>query len=152
MGKKFKWTLVDTLIVLLVIIAGVALVNVFGVDKATGEAKTIEAVVLLAQEDNEVKEAMTVGDEITISLTEKDSGILKDVKAEPAAAMGFNAIDGTYSIEPIDSKVDIYATIELDVAESDTAITCGSSVIKVGERLPVRSKGYALEGFVVEIK
>lgn len=151
MSKKIKWTLIDTLIVVLVIVAGVALVNVFGTPQAKGETKTIEAVVLLDNEEIEVKDAMTVGDEITISLTEKDSGILKDIEVCKASTMSFNAIDGKYAIEPIDGKVDIYATVELKVAENDLALTCGSSVIKVGEKLPFRSKGYALEGFVVEI-
>ncbi len=151
MSKKIKWTLIDTLIVVLVIVAGVALVNVFGRDQGKGETKTIEAVVLLAKEDTEVKDAIKVGDEITVSLTEKDSGTLKDVRVEPATAMSFNAIDGKYAIEPIDGKVDIYATVELDVTENDLAFTCGSTVVKVGEKTPFRSKGYALEGYVVQI-
>ena len=45
---KRKWTFVDTLIVILVIVAGVALFKVFGTSTATGDTKTIEAVVLLA--------------------------------------------------------------------------------------------------------
>ncbi len=151
MSNKKKWTLVDTLIVLLVIVAGVALVKVFGTKEATGDTKTIEAVVLLAKEDPVVKDAIAVGDTVTISLTEKDTGILKDVRVEDATTLSFNAIDGKYAIEPIEGKVDIFATIELEVVENDYAITCGSSVVKVGEKLPFRGKGYALEGFIVEI-
>ena len=148
---KKKWTLVDTLIVLLIIVAGVALVNVFGSKTASGDTKTIEAVVLLAKEDPEVAVAIKIGDEITISLTEKDSGTLKAVEVKDATTMGYNAIDGKYAIEPIEGKVDIMATIELEVSENDYALTCGSTVIKVGEKTPFRGKGYALEGFVIEI-
>lgn len=151
MQMKKKWTLVDTLIVLLVIVAGVAIFKVFGTQKASGDAKTIEVVVLLAKEDTEVANAISQGDEITISLTEKDTGILKSVKTEEAKTMVYNSIDGEYIIEPIEGKVDIYATVELEVSENELAYTSGSTVVKVGEKMPFRGKGYALEGFVIEI-
>ncbi|MBQ3123801.1 MAG: DUF4330 domain-containing protein [Clostridia bacterium] len=148
---KRKWTFVDTLIVILVIVAGVALFKVFGTSTATGDTKTIEAVVLLAKEDKEVADAISEGDQITISLTEKDSGTLKSVKVEDAETMVYNSIDGKYVIEPVEGKVDIYATIELSVTENDYAFTSGSTVLKVGEKLPFRGKGYALEGYIIQI-
>lgn len=149
---KKKWTFVDTLIVILVIIAGVALVKVFGTSKATGDTKTVEAVVLLAKEDKEVAEAINKGDDITISLTEKDTGILKDIEVKDAETLVYNSIDGEYVIEPVEGKVDIYATIELLATENEYSFTSGSTVVKVGEKLPFRGKGYALEGYVIEIK
>ena len=148
---KKKWTFVDTLIIILVIIAGAALVKVFGTSKASGDTKTVEAVVLLAKEDKEVADAISKGDAITISLTEKDTGILKDIEVKDAETLVYNSIEGKYVIEPVDGKVDIYATIELDVTENDYAFTSGSTVLKVGEKLPFRGKGYALEGYVIEI-
>lgn len=148
---KKKWTFVDTLIVILVIIAGIALVKVFGTSTATGDTKTVEAVVLLAKEDKEVAEAINKGDVITISLTEKDTGILKDIEVKDAETLVYNSIDGKYVIEPVEGKVDIYATIELDVKENDYSFTSGSTVIKVGEKLPFRGKGYALEGYIITI-
>lgn len=150
---KKKWTFVDTLIVILVVVAGFALVKVFGVSKATGDMKKIEAVVLLAKEDPEVADAIAKakGEAVTISLTEKDAGTLKEVKSEDAKAMTYNSIDGKYVIESVEGKKDIYATVTLEVAENDYAFTCGSTVIKVGESIPFRGKGYALEGYVVSI-
>ncbi len=149
---KKKWTFVDTLIIILVIVAGVGLFKVFGTQKATGDTKTIEAVVLIAKADKEAADAITKGDNITISLTEKDTAVLKDINIEDAETMVFNAIDGKYIIETIEDKVDIYATIELDATENDYAFKTGSTVVKVGEKLPFRGKGYALEGYVIEIK
>lgn len=149
---KKKWTFVDTLIVLFVAVAVVGVVKVFGTPKVKGEQKTISAVVLLAKEDIEAANAISEGDEITISLTEKDSGILKSVKTEDAQVMVYNSIDGKYATEKVEGKVDIYAEVELEVAENDYAFTAGSTLIKVGEKLPFRGKGFALEGFVIEIK
>lgn len=149
---KKKWTFVDTFIVLLVIIAGVALIKVFGTsEKNSGPEKTIEAVVLLSREEPEVAETIKVGDEVTVNLAEKDTGKVDDVKIEDARTMVYNAIDGKYVIEPVEGKVDIYATVALEVSETDYAFMCGGTNIKVGERLPLRGKGYALEGYIIEI-
>lgn len=148
---KKKWTFVDTLIVILVVVAGVALVKVFGTPKSAGDTKTVDAVVLLAKEDKEVADAISKGDIITISLTEKDTGTLKDIEVKDAETLVYNSIDGKYVIEPVEGKVDIYATVELDVKENDYAFTSGSTVLKVGEKLPFRGKGYALEGYVIKI-
>lgn len=148
---KKKWTFVDTLIVILVVVAGVALVKVFGTPKSAGDTKTVDAVVLLAKEDKEVAGAISKGDAITISLTEKDTGTLKDIEVKDAETLVYNSIDGKYVIEPVEGKVDIYATVELDVKENDYAFTSGSTVLKVGEKLPFRGKGYALEGYIISI-
>ena len=152
MNNKKRWNLIDTLITVVIIVAGVAVFTVFGGNIGKGgDTKTIDAVVLLPKEDVEVGEAIKDGDEVVISYAEKDSGILKDVRIEQAEIMTYNSIEGKYIIEPVEDKIDIYATIELEVIEDDLSFTCGDTVIKIGDRLPIRGKGYALSGFVTEI-
>ncbi len=148
---KNRWTVIDTLIVLAVIVAGIVLFKVFGGSVDTGERTTIEALVLLAEEEPQVADAIAVGDKITVSLTEKDAGVLKNIEKKEAVKMVFNSIDGEYTETPVEGKVDIYATVELEVSESDLAYSTGSTFVKVGERMPFRGKGYALEGYVLEI-
>lgn len=151
MNNKKKWTVIDTLIVIIVIVAGVALFKVFGGNVAVGDKKTIDVTILLSEEEPAVADAINVGDEITVSLTEKDSGVLKDIRVEDAESLVFNAIEGKYQKEPIEGMVDIYATVELDVNETDLAYSTGSTFVKVGGKIPFRGKGYALEGFVIDI-
>lgn len=152
---KTKWTFVDTLIVILVIAMGAALVKVFVVpqivEEDKGTKRYIEAVILLSRQEEEIVDAIHKGDEITINLAEKDTAKLKDFEVKPAETMVYNAIDGKYVIEPVEDKVDIYATLKLKVNETDYAFKSGGTTIKVGEKLPFRGKGYALEGFIIEI-
>ena len=148
---KKKWTVIDTLIVIAVIIVGVVLFKVFGGSVDTGDKTTIQAVVLLAGEEPQVADAIAEGDKITVSLTEKDAGVLKKKEVKDAEKMVFNSIDGEYRTTNIEGKVDIYATVELEVTESDLAYSTGSTFVKVGEKMPFRGKGYALEGYVIEI-
>lgn len=149
-GKK-KWTVIDTLIVIAVIAAGVFAVKMFSTATVGGEGKTIQATVLLARQEKTVADAINAGDKITVSLTEKDSGILKSIDVQDARTMVYNAIDGEYVNENVEGMVDIYATVELDVTETELAYTTGSTFVKVGEKMPFRGKGYALEGFVISI-
>lgn len=148
---KKKWTVIDTLIVIAVIVAGVVLFKVFGGSIDTGEKTTIEARVLLAAQKPEVGDAIKVGDTITVSLTEKDSGILKEMDIKPTERMVYNSIEGVYKNIIDEETVDIYAVVELQVSETDLAYSTGSTVVKVGEKMPFRGKGYALEGYVIEI-
>lgn len=148
---KKKWTVIDTLIVVAVLVVGVALFKVFGGSVDAGDKTTIQALVLLAEEEPQVADAIAEGDKITVSLTEKDAGVLKKKEVKDAEKMVFNSIDGEHKITKIEGKVDIYATIELEVTESELAYSTGSTFVKVGEEMPFRGKGYALEGYVIEI-
>lgn len=148
---KKKWTVIDTLIIIAVVVVGVALFKVFGGNVDTGDKTTVEAVVLLSEEENQVADAISEGDKITVSLTEKDSGVLKKKEIKEAEKMVYDSINGEYTTTVVEDRVDIYATVELEVTESDLAYSTGSTVVKVGEKIPFRGKGYALEGYVIEI-
>lgn len=151
MSTKKKWTVIDTLIVILVLaVAAVAYLKL-GKTSVPSEKSTIEAVMLISGQEPSFADALTVGDSITMSLTEKDSGILKDVRVEPAKGMVYSSIDGTYRMEEIPNKIDVYATIELECDVSDYAFTVGSTDIRIGTYTPFRGKGYATYGYIVEI-
>lgn len=151
MANKKRWTVIDTLIVVVVIAAAAVAYLQFGNSTGPKEKKTVEAVMLITGQDPDFAKALTVGDNITMSLTEKDSGILKDFRVEPAMEMAYNSIEGTYSTVEVPGKIDVYATIEVECSETDYAFTVGSTDIKVGTSTPFRGKGYATNGFIIEI-
>ena len=151
MANKKRWTVIDTVIVIVAAAAAVVAYGFFGGNVSSGTSDTVNAVILISGQPQEFVDALTIGDNVTLSLTEKDSGILKDVRTEPAEAMVYNSIDGTYALDEIDGKLDIYATVEVNCDITDYAITVGSTPIKVGTAIPFRGKGYATEGYVVEI-
>lgn len=150
--KKVKFTVIDALIILVVLA-----VIIIGAKKLLpgmlngSEDSKVDFTVLIQKEDMGFADAITVGDNVTVSLTEKDGGIVKDVKAEPAVTLAYNSIDGTYANEVIEGKYDIYITIEADAAISDLAVKTGGTAVKVGAEIPVRGKGYASMGYVIDI-
>lgn len=149
--KKTKFTVVD-LIIILVVLAAVA----FGAIKIlpsfmNSKKETVSFTVMIQKQDLDFADAIKVGDNVTISLTEKDGGVVKDVRTEEAVAMAFNSIDGTYSNEVIEGKYDVYVTIEAQTDVSELAIKAGGTPVKVGAEIPVRGKGYASTGYVIVI-
>lgn len=150
--KKVKWSGIDTLIVIVVIAAVAVLALMFGpkVGESTEKSK-VEFTVMLASKEPELADAITEGAKATISLTEKDGGVVKAVRSEKAEQMTFNSIDGTYSHTEAEGKVDIYVTIEANCDINEKYIKTGDTAIKVGAEIPVRGKGFAAMGFVVGI-
>lgn len=149
---KKKWTIIDTLIVLVaaavVVAAGIKVMPKIG---SNGEKSKVEFTVLIQNKEEELAAAIKPGAKATLSLTEKDGGIVKDVKSETATQMTFNSIDGTYSNIEAEGKVDIYVTVEADCAITDKYIKTGDTAIKVGAEIPVRGQGFATSGYVISI-
>lgn len=150
--KKVKFTVIDAVIILAVIIAvGIGVVKILPKFLNNSKNETVEFTVLVQNKDSDFADAITIGDSVTISLTEKDGGKVKEVKSELAKTLAYNSIENTYSNEVIEGKTDVYITIEADTSVSDLAVKAGGTAIKVGTEIPVRGKGYASMGYVIEI-
>ena len=150
--KKVKFTVVDAVIILILIaVLAVGAMKLLPRFLHRADMQKVTFTVMCAQSDENFAKAITVGDNVTISLTEKDGGVVKDVKAEPAKAIAYNSMEGTYSNEVIDGKEDVYVTIEADMSVNDLALKAGGTPVKVGAEIPVRGKGYASMGYVIEI-
>lgn len=150
--KKIKFTVIDAVIILVILAAlAIGVKKVMPMFMNAGGDEKIDFTVLIQKEDISFADAITVGDNVTVSLTEKDGGTVKDVKAEPAVTLAYNSIDGAYSNEIIEGKYDVYITIEAEASVSELALKTGGTAVKVGAEIPVRGKGYASMGYVIDI-
>lgn len=150
--KKIKFTVIDALIILIAIaVIAVGVIKFAPSLFIKTEKSAVEFTVLVAEKDISFADAITVGGRVTLSLTEKDGGVVKNVEAKVAEKLAFNSIDGSYSIQKIEDKRDVYVTVVADVKESDLAVKTGGTEIRVGEKIPVRGKGYATEGYIIEV-
>lgn len=150
--RKVKFTGIDFLIILVVILV-LVIGSIILLPKVinSSDTKKVDFVVMIQGKDENFANAISEGDNVTISLTEKDGGVVKSVETKPAEAIAYNSIDGTYSNGIIEGKSDVYITIEADANISDVAVKTGGTAIKVGSEIPVRGKGYASTGYVIDI-
>ncbi len=147
-----KFTVIDILIVI-VLIAVIAIGGYILVPKMLNneELKNVECTVLLNDTEKELAEAMKVGDEVTMSLTEKDGGVIKSIEVKPAEKTELNVMSGEYVQQTLDNRVDIYVTVDMKASVTDTSVKVGSTVFKVGAETTLRGKGYAAMGYVIVI-
>lgn len=150
--KKARFTLVDLLIIL--IIAAVVAVAVIKIlpSKVGQKTEKISFTVLLTQKEDGFIDAMSVGDEVSISNKEKDTARITKLSKEDSEVMTFDSIEGEYKTEKLNDKQDVYVTMEADASVTDSLITAGTTPIKVGLEMPVRGKGYASTGYVIDIE
>lgn len=153
MNKSKKWTIIDTVIVIIAAAALVVVWMLFGpklTEKTTNQK--VAFTVMIQDREKGLADTMKAGDKVTLSLTEKDGGVITGVHTQPTVAMVYDSIDGSYRNEVNDEREDIYIDIEADCTVSDKAIQTGDTKIKVGQEIPVRGKGYASNGYVIEIE
>ena len=149
-----KWTIIDTMIVVVVAVAAIVGVKVLGgTDKGNSNMKEskVEFLVLANDKEKGFVDSITPGDDIIISLSGKDSGVVKKVEALPANILTFDNIKGEYINNENDEKEDAYICIEAECTEDERNIIIGETIIKVGSYIAVRGKGFATEGHIVKI-
>ena len=150
--KKVRFTFIDALIILFVIAAAAFVVLKFMPAKmASGEKSKATFTVILSRKDENFANAINIGDVVSISNKEKDTGVVKAVRAINAESLEYNSNEGVYAIQTLEDKKDVYVTIEADATEDEKLISIGTTPVKVGIAMPVRGKGYASMGFVVEL-
>ena len=150
--KKSKFTVIDALIIVVVLAvlafgAKILLPRVL----TPSDTRTVSCKVLLADEEYELAEAMRVGDRVTMSLTEKDGGVITGIDVTQAKKTVFDSINGSYVSQDIPDKCDIYVTLDVEAKVSDVAVKSGSVVLQVGSETPIRGKGYASMGYMIAV-
>lgn len=146
--------IVDIIIILLVIVAGIIGFRLLGVGNTqeTGEVKTYTYVV---QGQNVIEETATVpviGGEVFNSATSAYLGKVTEVGTQPYTETIFNKEKSTYQKVPIKGYNDILLTIAGNGTETEKDITVEGTPVKVGMELNVKGKGYAFKGIVVEVR
>lgn len=149
--KKARFTFIDLLIILVIVAAAVLAVWKVVPQRIGKDNTTAVFTVMLTEKDTAFLDAIHIDDAVSISNKEKDGGIITKIEAKDAESLQFNSIKGEYILDQAKNKKDIFVTIEADASESGSMIQVGSTPVKVGLPMPVRGKGYASMGYVVNV-
>lgn len=150
--QKKKFTGIDILIILIILAAaaaGAARMGLFSTSAKENTAVLFD--VLVSECEDHIVTAVNEGDLVSISNKEKDTAVIKSIRSEPAKSMTYNSEQGIYYMKEFPRKKDLYITLEANAGITDTLIKIGSTPVKVGLEMPVRGKGYALLGYIVDI-
>lgn len=150
------FNIVDMILILLVILVGIVGAKMFlggnDVQETSEPAKTYSYVVMGQKVMKETAELPVVGAEVYNSSTSEYLGVVTDVKSEPHTEAVFNEATGQYEKAPIAEYCNLYVTIAGQGTETEKDIIVEGTTVKVGMNLNVKGKGYAYQGYVVEVR
>lgn len=148
-----KFTVIDALIVfaLAAVLAAAVFVMKPKFSANTGDDKAI-FTVLISKAEKGSSDAIKIGDEVSLSFSEKAYGTVTQISEEPYKETVLNSLTGKYNEQEISKESDIKITVECPADVSDTSIKNGELEIKVGYSMPIIAKGYTFQGTVIELE
>lgn len=150
--KKSKFTVIDAAIILVVAaVCAVAALKLAPGMFDSEDKKKVEFAVMISSADSGISEAVGIGDEVSISFSEKAYATVTGVTEVPHKESEFNQNSGKYVTQEVEGKSDVTVTLECDASVSDTEIANGEVPVRVGSEMPVRGKGYTLKGYVIDV-
>jgi len=111
----------------------------------------VEYKVELKGVDQAFVNAVAKGDLLRESVKGNNLGKVADMTSAPASNINTDFLNGKYVEVPVPDKYDMILTIYSEAAMSDRSITVGGLEIKIGQKLFVKGKGYAREGYILNI-
>lgn len=155
--KKAKFNGMDLFIILVVVaVAASGAYLLFGREGGgnvlSSQNVLVRTVIELDVEDKEFADLIKVGDTVAIGEKEKMMTTVESVDALPAAATGYDIVDGRVIRAEIPDKYDVQITLVGDGVETDKDVQISGTAVRVGQKAVVSSKNFAGEGYIVGLE
>ncbi len=154
--KKIKFNGMDLFIILVIVVVALAgsylLFGREGGGVVSSQNVLVRTVVELDVADKEFADLIKVGDTVAIGEKDKMMTTVESVDAIPAAANGYDIVNGRVIMAEIPDKYDVQITLIGDGAETDKDVQISGTAIRVGQKVVVSSKNFAGEGYVVGLE
>lgn len=156
--SKAKFNFIDAIIILLilaVIAAGLYMFLGGGLFTTSaggdGETSKIQYSVEIKQKTRDYCDNINVGDAVQIGDKEKASAVIEDIDIVPTKMLFEDKKSGVVHYSEIPEMYDIILTLSSDGRHTDSAIYADNVLVRIGERVTVRGKGYSGNGFVMSL-
>ena len=150
--KKVKFSVIDILILIFL-----AAVIIFGIIKIKDNGfvtnkplKRVSFSILVSRVDEGSGDAINIGDNVCISLKEKEYATVTGVTESPYKEIAYDQNLGKYVSTPVEGKSDLLVELECMAQVTENEILDGKAPIRVGENAAVHGKGYSFQGYIVE--
>lgn len=153
-GRLFgKINIVDLLIVLLIlsIAAGAYVVFFGGSDKQVVETSKVVYDFEITNVNKDFVNAITPGDPIRDNVRGDELGTVVSKVSRKATMLNEDLINGRYVIAEVPDAYDVVITIEGKANITSANIIVGGAEVKVGKKFSIKGKGYANQGFVINM-
>ena len=150
--KKTKFTIIDLGIVIVFLAVVAVGIKVLGGNFGTkGETKEVYVTVLATKVDSGVSEMIKGGERVSVSYSEEAYATVVGASEVPHIEKQLFEEKGYYSTFEVEGKSDVKVLLRCDATVADTRISNGNVPLRVGEEMAVCGKGYALNGYIIEV-
>lgn len=156
-GRLFEKVSIIDVLILVVVIAAVGFVYIFFVKGETqiqtsSDTQTVRYIAEIRDVNKALTEMPKVGEEVYNSSKNFYIGKVVAVEAQPNLEVKENTVDGSHDLFEQEDRYRVLITIEAEAAISDRYILVGSQYVRVGEKLPIKGKGYAGLSYIVAVE
>ncbi len=154
-GKLFGiFNILD--IVILIIIALIIGVGIYAYgnykDNQEADMQTVEYEVEIKSVDEKFISAIKNGDFIRESVKGNNLGRVAGTAYTPSTNVNADFINGKYVVAEMPGKLDLVLKLTADAKVTSRSVTVGGLEIRIGQKIYVKGKGYAGEGFILNVK
>jgi hypothetical protein len=153
-GKVFaRYNILDLLIIAVILV--LSLGGIYRISRANPtysiKPKPIELKIIVYNREKNIVNMVKDGDILKEYDTGTVLGEIKKVEVKPATTEVITT-EGEIKIAEIPDRYDLIITIDGEVMVNENSIVCGNSELRIGNDLSLRTKIYALNSTVLEIK
>lgn len=149
--KTKKFTLIDAAIIVVVIAAAIILLSMLPKNLAGDNTTPVTVRVLASEVQPQVSDKIVIGETAVLSYTEEYKGKVVDFSSEPTRVITEDTENKEFKVSTSKTTEDVYITLEVDASVSENAIKVGDVALRVGNFLPVLGKGFAVNGYIIEV-
>lgn len=150
--KIWKFNILDLFIIFMVILLGIG--GVYKIKKSNiSDAispKPIELKIMVKEREQFGIDLINRGD----ILKEYDTGIIlgeiKEIEIKPAVYEVVTS-DGEVKLAEVPDRYDLFISIDGEALITNNSIISGKSELRIGNKLVLKSKWYALDSIILEI-
>ena len=116
-----------------------------------GEQVDVYFTVELRERMPGFEENIIIGGEIRDSVRNILLGYVVDIYMRPATLITFDSINNVFLTAYIPDRYDVYITVRGSGTESDSEIRTNGELVRVGQEMFLRGRGFAGIGFITEL-
>lgn len=148
-----RFNLLDILIIIIVValIGGGWYVYSRYTEGLNQNKRAVEYQVELKGVDQSFVDAINQGDPLRESIKGNNLGHVASKIAMAASNVNTDFLIGKYVEVPVPDKLDVILNITSEAEVSEKSIVVGGLEIKIGQKIFVKGKGYAKEGYLLNI-
>ena len=139
------------LLIIIGLLAAIAFGFLYFNSSSEGEIADVVFTVEFAEVGPELAQMINYGDEIKDSVKGFYLGVVEEYSVEPATRLIYNTQSDSFIHAPVPGKERVLIRIRGKGHKTDSNVYTEGQSIKVGQLMYIRGKGYASQGYVIDL-